>query len=230
MEICGLQKLTALDYPGRIACTVFTPGCNFRCPFCHNAALVTAGIMPEPMETEEIFDYLRKRQGLLDALVISGGEPLLQPGLDEFVRQVKELGYLVKLDTNGSMPDALRAVLEGGCVDYVAMDIKNSTEKYPLTCGVERVSMEKIKESISLIIGSGVDYEFRTTTVAQLHTEADFEAMGAMIKGAKRWFLQNFVDSGGLIGSGLSAAPRADMERFAAAARPFVENVEIRGI
>lgn len=228
MEICGLQKLTALDYPGRIACTVFTPGCNFRCPFCHNAALVTA--QPELMDTEEVFAYLQKRRGLLDGVAVTGGEPLLQSGLGDFLRRVKALGFPVKLDTNGSLPSVLRPILEEGLADYVAMDIKNSPSKYAQTCGLESVDMSAIRESIALIMASGADYEFRTTVVAQLHSDADFAAMGEMIRGAKRWFLQGFVDSGGLIGSGISAATKADMERYAALARAFVENVEIRGV
>lgn len=228
MKISGLQKLTALDYPGRIACTVFTPGCNFRCPFCHNAALVTQA-QPDSMDEDEVFAYLRKRWGVLDGVVITGGEPLLQSGLEDFIRRVKELGYLVKLDTNGSLPKPLEALLKAGLLDYVAMDIKNSPGKYPLSCGAD-VDISAVDESVKLLMNSGVDYEFRTTVVAQLHSDEDFTAMGDWILGAKRWYLQNFVDSGGLISSGLSAAPKADMERFAELSRPFVENVEIRGI
>ncbi len=230
MKICGLQKLTALDFPGRIACTVFTPGCNFRCPFCHNAALVIADAEPECMDEAEVFAYLEKRRGMLDGLAVTGGETLLQPKLADFLRQVKELGYLVKLDTNGSFPERLRPLLEEGLVDYVAMDIKNSPAKYAATCGVESLELSKIEESIRLIMDSAADYEFRTTAVAELHEDADFEAMGEMIRGAKRWYIQAFVDSGGLIGSGLSAPEKADLERWAAIAREFVENVEIRGI
>ena len=228
MKISGLQKLTALDYPGKIACTVFTPGCNCRCPFCHNAALVTE--RPADMETEDVFAYLSKRRGVLDGVAVTGGEPLLQDGLAEFLRRVKGMGFLVKLDTNGSFPERLQALLEEGLVDYVAMDIKNSPEKYAATCGVEKADVDSVRNSIALIMASGVDYEFRTTVVAQLHEAGDFRAMAGMIKGAKRWFLQNFVDSGGLIGSGLSAASKADMERWAEIGRAFVENVEIRGI
>ncbi len=230
MRLCGLQKLTALDFPGRIACTVFTPGCNFRCPFCHNAALVTAGVEPEAIDEEEIFDYLQKRRGLLDGVVVTGGEPLMQPDLAAFLRRVKELGYLVKLDTNGSFPNRLRPLIEEGLVDYVAMDIKNSPEKYASTCGLRLVDWGSIEESIKIIKSSGVDYEFRTTAVAQLHSDEDFESMGELIKGAKSWFIQNFVDSGGLIGSGLSAPAKKDLLRWAELASKFVENVELRGI
>ena len=228
MKISGLQKLTALDFPGRIACTVFTPGCNWRCPFCHNAALVTE--KPLEIGEEEVFAYLARRRGVLDGLAVTGGEPLLQSGLADFLRRVKDMGFLVKLDTNGSRPRELRALLEKGLVDYVAMDLKNSPEKYAATCGCEKVELCDIMESIALIMGSGVEYEFRTTAVAQLHTDGDFAAMGEMIKGAKRWFIQNFVDSGGLIASGLSAAAAEDMRCWRGIAAEFVENAEIRGI
>lgn len=228
-KIAGLQKLTLLDFPGRVACTVFTGGCNFRCPFCHNAALVI-GEESASIDEAEVFAYLQKRRGILDGVVITGGEPLLQSGLEDFIRRVKELGYLVKLDTNGSLPEVLRPVLEAGIVDYVAMDIKNSPEKYAATCGTADIDLAAVEESVRLLMVCGIDYEFRTTVVAELHSDADFEAMGRWIRGAKRWYLQNFVDSGGLVASGMSAAPKADMERWAVAARRFVENVEIRGI
>ena len=228
MKICGMQKLTALDYPGRIACTVFTPGCDFRCPFCHNAALVTEA--PAEMDAEELFTYLAKRRGVLDGVAVTGGEPLLQPDLVDFLRRVKDMGYAVKLDTNGSLPQRLAEVIKAGVVDYIAMDIKNAPAKYAETCGMEQVDMDAITRSIELIMASGIDYEFRTTAVAELHSDSDFEAMGQMIRGAKRWFIQNFVDSGGLIGSGMSAASRESMERWREIGRAFVENVEIRGL
>ena len=227
MKICGLQKLTALDFPGRIACTIFTPGCNLRCGFCHNAALVTAS--PPDMDAEEIFAYLRKRRGVLEGVALTGGEPLLQEGLADFLREVKALGYAVKLDTNGCFPGALEARVGEGLVDYVAMDIKNSPERYAATCGRE-VDMAAIERSIAVIMNSGVDYEFRTTVVNPLHSDGDIEKMGELIRGARRWYLQNFVDSGGLIGGGFSSLGKEHMEEMASIARRFVENVEIRGI
>ncbi len=230
MRISGFQKLTALDYPGRIACTVFTPLCNFRCGFCHNAALVTAEEMPEDIDAEEIFSYLRKRRGILDGLVLTGGEPLLQEGIAPFLRQVKELGYLVKLDTNGSFPEKLEELLKEGLVDYVAMDIKNSPVKYARTCDVKLLDWSKIEKSIGIIMDCAPDYEFRTTAVAQLHSDEDFLAMGELIKGAKSWYIQKFVDSGALIGSGFSAPTDAALQRFAEIASSFAKKVEIRGI
>ena len=230
MRISGFQKLTALDFPGKIACTVFTPGCNFRCGFCHNAALVTAGEMPEDINAEEVFSYLRKRRGILDGVVLTGGEPLLQSGIGDFLREVKALGYLVKLDTNGSCPEKLEELLKESLVDYVAMDIKNSPEKYAKTCGVKLLDWSKIEKSIDIIMNRAPDYEFRTTAVAQLHNDEDFFAMGELIKGAKSWYIQKFVDSGALIGSGFSAPTKGELRRFAEIASSFAEKVEIRGM
>ena len=229
MIISGFQKLTALDYPGKIACTLFTHGCPFRCPFCHNAALVTES-SPDSLDAGEIFAYLQKRRGVLDGVAVTGGEPLMQPGLMDFLRRVKDMGYLVKLDTNGAYPERLRECLDAGLVDYVAMDIKNSPEKYAAACGLGSVDMDAVRRSIELIMNCGVDYEFRTTAVRELHSDADFEAMGELIKGARRWYLQLFVDSGGLISSGLSAPEKEDMERWRDIAAGFVESVEIRGL
>lgn len=229
MKICGLQKLTALDYPGKLACTVFTPGCDLRCGFCHNAALVTAGVLPELIPEEEVFAFLEKRRGILDGLCLSGGEPLLQPDAEEFLRKVKALGYLVKLDTNGCHPRELESLIDAGLVDYVAMDIKNSPEKYNSTCGAE-VDMAAVERSKNLLLSEKVDYEFRTTVVKPLHSSQDFEAMGRWIKGAKRWFLQQFVDSGGLISGGLEAHSREFLLSAKAAAERYAQYVEIRGI
>ncbi len=230
MRISGFQKLTALDYPGKIACTVFTPYCNLRCGFCHNAALVTAGEMPEEISAEEIFSYLRKRAGILDGVVLTGGEPLLQEGVANFLRKVKELGYLVKLDTNGCFPEKLEELLKEGLLDYVAMDIKNSPEKYALTCGVESVDMNDILRSIAVIKTHAPDYEFRTTAVKCLHSEDDFYAMGELVKGAKRWYIQKFVDSGALIGSGFAAPEDRELRRFGEIAASFAECADTRGI
>ena len=177
MVICGIQKLTLLDYPGKVACTIFTGGCNFRCPFCHNADLVTG--KPEVTVTgEEIFRFLRKRQGLLDGVCISGGEPLLQPDLEDFIRGVRSLGYSVKLDTNGSMPDKLESLAEKGLLDYVAMDLKNAPEHYGRTIGAETYDVGNIDRSIRFLMGGEIPYEFRTTVVREFHQKADFEEMG----------------------------------------------------
>ena len=229
MKISGLIKLSALDYPEKIACTVFTHGCPFRCPFCHNAALVTekeeAGV-----EEEEFFAFLAKRRGILDGVAVTGGEPLMQLHLADFLRRIKDMGYLVKLDTNGFYPDALQKCIDASLVDYIAMDIKNSPAKYAQSCGVETVDMEKIRRSIEIIKNSGLDYEFRTTAVKELHEDADFLAMGEMINGARKWYIQLFKDSGGLICSGLTAPGAEDMERWKTLAKAYGDIVELRGI
>lgn len=229
MLILGLQKLTLLDYPGRTACTVFTGGCNFRCPFCHNAPLVIPGRGQEPYTEEEVLSYLKKRAGLLDGVCVTGGEPTLQEDLEAFLRQVRALGYPVKLDTNGSRPEALRALLRQGLADYVAMDVKSSPEEYARACGVP-VDLEKVNESIDLLLSGCVDYEFRTTVVAGLHTPQIIEQTARRIAGAKRYFLQAFVDSGDLITPGWHALSREEMERCAQAARKYVPTVGLRGV
>ena len=229
MHIHGLQKLSMVDYPGKIAATVFTGGCNLRCPFCHNALLVTELSQSPRIATEEVLAFLRSRRNLLDAVVLSGGEPLLQPPAADFLAQVKAMGFLVKLDTNGCYPTALREILDRELVDYVAMDIKNTPEKYPMTVGLPEFDMNPIHESIQLLKTSGVDYEFRTTVVRQFHTPEDIRAIGAWISGAKRYFLQNFEDSGNLIGSGMSGFTEAEIHVLAAEAAPYIPYVGVRG-
>ena len=181
MIVSGLQKLTLLDFPGKTACIIFTRDCNFRCPFCHNADLVIGDAAP--LENEEIFAYLDKRKKLLDGVVITGGEPLLQKDIADFIRRVKSFGYAVKLDTNGTYPDRLKALLDEGLVDYVAMDIKNGKAKYLETAGVSgEALLSRVKESIAIIMASGVAYEFRTTVVKGLHTKESLLSAFAMIK------------------------------------------------
>ena len=229
MKINGLQKLTLLDFPGRTACTVFLAGCDLRCPFCHNANLLD-GSAEAVMDDAELLAFLGKRQGLLDGVAFTGGEPLLRRELPALMEKIRELGYAVKLDTNGCHPDALRTVLEHGLADYVAMDIKNSPERYPATAGVERVDMEKINESISLLMTKAPDYEFRTTVVAQLHDEDSFRAIGPWIRGAKRYFLQAFTDRDTVPFAGFSAPARETMEEYAQILRPFIPTVSLRGM
>ena len=228
MVICGIQKLTLLDYPGKVACTIFTGGCNFRCPFCHNADLVTG--KPEVTVTgEEIFRFLRKRQGLLDGVCISGGEPLLQPDLEDFIRGVRSLGYSVKLDTNGSMPDKLESLAEKGLLDYVAMDLKNAPEHYGRTIGAETYDVGNIDRSIRFLMGGEIPYEFRTTVVRELHQRADFEAMGKWIEGANQYFLQQFVDSGHVLAPGLHAYDKKILQALEIVKR-YVKTAQLRGI
>lgn len=230
MNICGLQKLSMVDYPGKLAATVFTGGCNLRCPFCHNALLVTRLNESPRLDTDEVLAFLRSRRSLLDAVVLSGGEPLLQPGAADFLATVKDMGYLVKLDTNGCYPDALAEILSKRFVDYVAMDIKNSREKYSLTVGVPNFDLAPIDESIRLIRESGIDYEFRTTAVRQFHTAADFTAIGRWLHGSKNYYIQNFNDSGNLIGSGMSGFSEEELRSFADSLTGDFEFIGIRGL
>ncbi len=202
MLICGLQKLTLLDYPEKTACTIFTYGCNFRCPFCHNAGLVTEkaeGIISE----KEIFAFLSKRQGILDGVCITGGEPTNQKDIIPFMKKIKDMGFLLKLDTNGYNPDILAEILSQKLADYVAMDIKNSLEKYSLTAGAD-IDTDKIIRSIELIKTAAPDYEFRTTVVSELHNESDIEKICGLVGNDSRLYLQQFRDSGNLISQGLS--------------------------
>ncbi len=200
----GLQKLTLLDFPGVVACIIFTKGCNFLCPYCHNAPLVNRIDGSGDISEEEMIAFLKKRQGVLEGVCITGGEPLLHRELADFIRRVKSMGYKVKLDTNGSCPDALKALVSRGLLDYVAMDIKNSFEKYPLTAGTENISIQDIEESIDLLLCGKVPYEFRTTVTRELHTLEDIERIAKRIEGADRYFIQNFTDSGNTVGEGQS--------------------------
>ena len=228
MKIYGLQKMTLLDYPGHVACTVFLGGCDFRCPFCHNYELACAGTEPV-MEEEELYSFLDKRKGLLDAVAITGGEPCLSAGLEEMMACMKGKGFLVKLDTNGYHPDRLKKILKAGLADYVAMDIKNSIGKYALTAGIQKADTGRILESIQILMSSGISYEFRTTVVRELHEDADFHAMGKMISGAKQYFLQYFTDRETVPFSSLHAPDPALMKRYLTIARQYVAAAQIRG-
>lgn len=231
MNICGLQKLALVDYPGKLAATVFTGGCNLRCPFCHNAQLVTGAADARAHYTQEnILAFLSTRRNLLDGVVISGGEPLMQDGVGEFAAAAKAMGFSVKLDTNGCYPEKLRALLEAGMVDYVAMDIKNSLPKYPPTVGVPGFGAEAVRESAALLMAGSTPYEFRTTLVREFHTVADLLAIGHWLEGGARYYLQSFVDSGGLIQSGLHGFSPGEMQGFLDAVRPFFCQAALRGV
>ena len=227
MRISGLQKLTLLDFPERVACTVFTYGCNFRCPFCHNAGLVV-GEQPDEVKETDFFAYLDKRKGVLDGVAITGGEPTLQKDLIPFIKKIKEKGLAVKLDTNGARPDVVKTILDENLVDYFAMDVKNRPEKYAATAGVN-VDLGAIRETISLLIARAPEYEFRTTVVKGFHEKGDFAAIGEMIKGAKKYFLQKFTDSGAILGTGVGPCSDEEMAAFAEEARLLIPATEIRG-
>ena len=232
MLISGLQKMTLLDYPGLVACTVFTGGCNFRCPFCHNASLV----LPEELQAadggvEAVLSFLKKRQGLLDGVAVTGGEPLLHADMADFLREVKTLGYRVKLDTNGSFPDRLQSLVEEGLVDRVAMDIKNAPALYARTAGLETMDMAAVARSKDYLLSGAVEYEFRTTVVRGLHTRESLVEAARWIAGAQAYFLQQFKDSGALIdGSGLGAFSDDEMRALLTAVREVLPVAELRGV
>lgn len=230
MNIQGLQKLTLLDYPEKVACTIFTAGCNFRCPFCHNASLVTRVDPDNHIPEEEVLAFLQKRKGVLDGVCITGGEPLLQPDLAAFMEKVKALGYSVKLDTNGSNIGRLRQLVEQNLVDYVAMDIKNAPNKYGETIGIKEYNLENILQSVDYLKSGAVSYEFRTTVVREFHKREDFAAIGRWLKGAERYYLQGFVDSGDLIRPGLRAYTKEIMEQALEIVKRNIPGAELRGV
>ena len=230
MRILGLQKLSLVDFPGKVAATVFTGGCNLRCPFCHNAYLVLPGRGTSALDAGGVLDFLASRRGLLDGVVLSGGEPLLQPDAADFLAEVKAMGFAVKLDTNGCHSDALAGILDRRLADYVAMDIKNSLEKYPWTVGVPGFDTAPVERSARLLMEGPADYEFRTTLVRPFHEVGDMETIGRWLRGARRYYLQAFVDSGDLVGGGCVPFTPEEMEGFLQAARPFFQSAALRGL
>ena len=229
MKIGGLQKLTLLDFPGRCACTVFTVGCNLRCPFCHNAPLVTEQ-PPALIDPQEVLALLQKRRGVLDGVCFTGGEPLLHPDLHDLIREIRGMGFAVKLDTNGTFPDRLQALIDEGLLDYVAMDIKNAPDRYAETVGVPGFDVKNIEQSVRILQSGKVPFEFRTTVVRELHTAKDFQKIADWLQGDELYFLQQFVDSGDLIRGGFSAYSKAEMEAFLPLLTPKIPKAAIRGV
>ena len=232
LKIGGLQKMTLLDYPGKAACTIFLSGCNFKCPFCHNRDLVFIPERYEYFDVNDIMEYLEKRKGILDGVAISGGEPLLQENLHTLIERIRELGYQVKLDTNGAYPKRLKEVVEKGLVDYVAMDIKNSPDKYARTLGMnpESFSLDPIRESVEFLKSSQIEHEFRTTVVRELHTAEDLLEIGRWLGENETYYLQQYVDSGNVIQPGYSAYTAAEMEDLRNQVAALVPNVKLRGV
>ena len=229
MILGGLQKTTLLDYPGNVASTVFTFGCNFRCPFCHNASLVVC--KPEnPIDKEDFFKFLDSRKGILDGVCVTGGEPLVNFEIFDFIEAVKVKGFKVKLDSNGSFPSKLRYLIDNKLVDYVAMDIKNSKEKYALTCGLKKMDIAPIEESVEILKENKIPYEFRTTLVREFHTKKDMEKIGQWLKGCRAYYLQHFVDSGNLIGEGYSGFNEEETKELLEIIKKYIEHAEIRGM
>ena len=229
MKIQGLQKMTLLDFPGKVACTVFLGGCDLRCPFCHNGELLD-GSAPALLDDRELLRFLQGRRGLLDGVAITGGEPLLRKDLPDLLRAVRDLGFAVKVDTNGNHPTALEGLLREGLADYIAMDIKNSPEKYALTVGLSSLDLAPIRRSVELLMNSSVPYEFRTTVVDELHSADDFEAMGQWISGARAYFLQPFTDRDSVPFAGLHAPTKENLEKYASIAKVYVPYTSIRGV
>ena len=230
MVILGFQKTTLLDYPGLVASTIFTGGCNFRCPYCHNSELVLCPDRLSAFSEDEIFAHLKKRKNILGGVCITGGEPTLQPDLIDFVQKVKDLGLLVKLDTNGSNPHVLSFLLNNGLLDYVAMDIKTSLDDYPRSCGVLQPDVTAISKSAALLLDGIIDYEFRTTVCHELHTNANFIAIGKWLRGANAYYLQPYQDSPGVLSSGLSAPTAEDLVIYQDILKKTISHVELRGI
>ena len=229
MRISGLQKLSMVDYPGKLAATVFTGGCDLRCPFCHNAELLTEDA-EEQCTMDEVLDVLKRRASLLEGVCITGGEPTLSPDLEILIRRIRELGLLVKLDTNGYRPDVVKRLCSEGLLDYIAMDIKSSPENYGMVAGAPNINTDTISESIFFVRSCGVPYEFRTTAVKGLHTEEDFEAIGRWLQGAERYFIQNYVESDRVLFPGFSGFRREELLAFADIVRPYVGEVCLRGV
>ncbi len=234
MHINGLNKTTLLDYPGHLAATIFIGGCNMRCPFCHNASLVTKVSSQPRIPTDQVLAFLDKRKNILEGVCITGGEPTLYSDLPDFIKKIKSLGYKVKLDSNGTNPVMLKYLCQKSLIDYIAMDIKNSKEKYPLSVGIKDFDTSPVEESVDFLLSlpnnSSITYEFRTTIVKQHHNDKDFISIGKWIEGARAYYLQAFVDSGDLISPGLSGHEKETMERFIHLLSPYVENSSIRGL
>lgn len=230
MKICGLNKTTLLDYPGKVAATIFLGGCNFRCPFCHNSSLVIRPQEEAEILREEVLAFLKKRQGILDGVCVTGGEPTLARELGGFLEEIKSLGYLVKLDTNGTRPQVIKELLKGGLVDFVAMDIKSSLENYPRVSGIRELNLDEIKESVELIRTEAPDYEFRTTVVRELHSEEDFQRVALWLSGAKAYYLQAYQDSPQVLQSGFHSYSREELEVFCQILRRTIPLAQVRGL
>lgn len=227
MIIHGIQKLTLVDYPGKCACILFSGACNFRCPFCQNGSLVLHPENEPVISNDEIFSFLKKRRNMLEGVVVTGGEPTINSDLIAFLGLIKELGYSVKLDTNGYLPSVLEKAVESGNVDYVAMDIKTSLDEYDILTGVS-TDTSRIRESIDFLLEGNVDYEFRTTVVKELHKRENFVKIGETIRGAKRYFLQSFVQSEDTIEKGFTSPSPEDLTQYVELLNSYIENVSVR--
>ncbi len=229
IRLAGLQKLTLIDYPNKMACIVFTIGCNFKCPFCHNASLVNG--TNDYIDEDSVLTFLKQRKGILEGVVITGGEPLLNGDIADFIRKIKEIGYPVKLDTNGTNPKLLKELVNNKLIDYVAMDIKNSLDNYIKATGDVKLNMDAINESIDFLLEGMVDYEFRTTVVNGIHTTQDIVDIAKRIPNAERYYLQQYKPSNeNLSPHGLSEFSKEEMNVFKTEASKYTNNVNLRGL
>ena len=229
MKICGLQKTTLLDFPGHVAATIFLGGCNFRCPFCHNSGLL-GNDAEEAMTEASLFTFLKRRTSVLEGVCITGGEPTLSDDLEDFIRRIRQMGYLIKLDTNGYKPAVLKDLAGKGLLDYIAMDIKAGRANYPRVAGIPGIQMEKIEESAAFLINGSIPYEFRTTVVKELHDSQDFLDIGRWLEGCQHYYLQNYVDSGEVLCSGFTSCTKEELLAFAEILLPYMADVSLRGI
>ncbi|MBO7703309.1 MAG: anaerobic ribonucleoside-triphosphate reductase activating protein [Solobacterium sp.] len=232
IRIGGLQKMTMLDYPGKVAATIFTGGCSFKCPYCHNKDLVFVPDSYEFYDPDEVLAYLEKRKGILDGVCITGGEPLIQEDLTDFIGAIKKMGYLVKLDTNGYYPDRLAELTSTGMIDYIAMDVKNSPARYAETVGLNQdvFRIERIQESVKFLMNREIEHEFRTTVIREFHTAEDLIEIAKWIRGSRHYYLQQYTDSGNVIQPGWSAYTKEEMEILLRGVREFVPSAELRGV
>ncbi len=229
-KIYGLEKMSLVDYDGHICATIFLASCNFRCPFCHNSSLVLDTDNLVAYNDEEIFSYLKSRKNILDAVCITGGEPTLSSNLEEIIDKIKALGYLVKLDSNGTRPEILAHLIETKKVDYIAMDVKTSYENYKKVAGITNDKLvDKVLESIEILKKSNIDYEFRCTLVKELHNIEDIEGIGKLVQGAKRFYFQKFTDHGYCIEDGFSEVDEVTANKYLEIIKKYVEKAELRG-
>ena len=230
MQICGLNKTTLLDFPGHVAATIFTGGCNFRCPFCHNGDLVLSPQSFPKIEEETILQFLQKRKNILTGVCISGGEPTLYPNLEAFIKKIKEIGYLIKLDTNGYQPKIMIDLVQKNLLDYIAMDIKSSKQNYAAASGIPDIDIERINESVSFLKNCTITYEFRTTVVKGIHTAQDFIEIGEWLKGISNYYLQSFKESDAVISKGFSSFSKNELEMFLKISQKYIPNTFLRGV
>ena len=233
MIICGLQKTTLLDYPGHVAATIFLGNCNFRCPFCHNKEVVSLSsqwLESNSISEDELFRFLQTRRGILHGVCITGGEPTVQQGLEDFIRRIREMGYQIKLDTNGYRPETINQLLNCQLLDYIAMDIKSSPARYPQVCGTAHLDIERIRASVSLIQSSGISYEFRTTVAREFQTEEDFREIGLWLSGSAAYYLQPYRDCETLSGRHFHPYTKEEMDAFVSLLQKFIPNSCLRGI